>query len=225
MAISVFTDYFNSRPLRFILKDKDLFVSKEDLIQLLSDFMPQDYKEVADQMVSHGIPYVIGDKSDIASGIIGEREVGAVIHFHAVGNLIVLCSDLLEIDDAVLREAVQKAKELGSWYVAALSRAEKHFKLTKEDMLMSVKRRLDLINPPYVVEVMYDIEDNIPSWIGTCDKLHLVTEGRTYEELQSKVWEIAPEMHQLQGFGKETDNIRIAFVQTETHAEYQRLEM
>ena len=58
---------------------------------------------------------------------------------------------------------------------------------------MSVKKRLDKINPPYIVEVMYDVEDNIPAWIGTCDKLHLVTEGRTYEELQQRVWEIAPE--------------------------------
>lgn len=83
---------------------------------------------------------------------------------------------------------------------------------------MSIKRKLSLIPPHYVVEVMYDVEDNIPSWIGTCDKLHLVIEGRTYEELQSKVREIAPEMHQLHGFGKETDNISIAFVQTETKA-------
>ena len=52
---------------------------------------------------------------------------------------------------------------------------------------MSVKKRLDRISPPYVVEVMYDVEDNIPAWIGTCDKLHLVTEGRTYEELQQRV--------------------------------------
>jgi haemophilus-specific protein, uncharacterized len=55
--------------------------------------------------------------------------------------------------------------------------------------------------------------------------LHLVTEGRTYEELQQRVWEIAPEMHELQGYGSESDNIRLAFIQTESHADFQRLEM
>ena len=92
------------------------------------------------------------------------------------------------------------------------------------NMLVS-KKGLDRINPPYVVEVMYDVEDNIPAWIGTCDKLHLVTEGRTYEELQQRVWEIAPEMHELQGYGSESDNIRLSFIQTASHADFQRLEM
>ncbi|WP_208607798.1 DUF1902 domain-containing protein [Rodentibacter myodis] len=148
-----------------------------------------------------------------------------MIHFHAVGNLVTSYSELTDVESDVLRNAAYQVRTFSHWYIKALSKAGEYFGRTIEDLFMSVKNRLDRINPPYLVEVMYDVEDNVPSWIGTCDKLRLVTEGRTYEELQERVWEIAPEMHELQGYGKESDNIRISFIQTESHTEHQRLEM
>ncbi|WP_179109955.1 DUF1902 domain-containing protein [Rodentibacter ratti] len=222
---SIFTAKFGQFPLRFILKNDELFVSKTDLTAIFYDFFPVSHRTFVEELINNGIPNIIGDKHDITSGIVGQSEIGAVIHFHAVGNLVTSYSELTDAESEVLRNAAFQVRTFSHWYIKALSQADEHFGRTLEDLLMSVKNRLDRINPPYLVEVMYDVEDNVPSWIGTCDKLRLVTEGRTYEELQERVWEIAPEMHELQGYGKENDNIRISFIQTESHNEHQRLEM
>lgn len=222
---SIFTAQFGQFPLRFILKNDELFVSKSDLIAIFYDFFPDSHRAFVDEIIHKGIPNIIGDKYDVTVGIIGQSEIGAVIHFHAVGNLVTSYSQLTDVDNDVLRNAAYQVRTFSNWYIKALSQADKHFGRTLEDLLMSVKNRLDRINPPYLVEVMYDVENNTPSWIGTCDKLRLVTEGSSYEELQKRVWEIVPEMHELKGYGKETDNIRISFIQTESHHQHQRLEM
>ncbi|QQF72646.1 DUF1902 domain-containing protein [Histophilus somni] len=220
----IYTTQFGAFPLRFVHKNNDVYVSKSDLIRIFYDFFPNDYKVFVDRIIS-GIPDIIGDKNDVRSGILGKNEIGPIIHFHAVGNFLVSYRELIDVDREIIREAAFKISTFTDWYIATLSQVDEYFGRTIEDLFMSVKQRLDRINPPYFVEVMYDVEDNIPSWIGTCDKLRLVTEGRTYEELQKRVWEIAPEMHELHGYGKESDNIRISFVQTESHNEHQCLEM
>lgn len=222
---SIFTAHFGQYPLRFILINNELHVSKSDLITIFYDFFPKSHQHIVNDIINKGIANIIGDKHDIKSGIIGRTEVGAVIHFHAVGNLLISYSELIDVNHEILRNAAFQVRTFTHWYITTLSQADKYFGITIEDLFMSVKKRLDRINPPYLVEVMYDVEDNIPSWIGTCDKLRLVTEGRTYEELQERIWEIAPEMHELQGYGKESDNIRISFIQTESHTEHQRMEM
>lgn len=222
---SIFTAQFGQFPLRFILKNNELFVSKSDLTAIFYDFFPVSHQTFVDEIINKGISDVIGDKGDITSGIIGDSEIGAVIHFHAVGNLVTHYSELTDCDRDILRNSAFQVRTFSHWYIEALSQADKYFGRTLEDLLMSVKNRLDRINPPYVVEVICDTENNETWWVGTCDKLRLATEGQTYEELQQRVWEIAPEMHELQGYGKESDNIRISFIQTESHHEHQRLEM
>lgn len=222
---NVFTSNFGTLPLRFTLKGGELFVSKSDLTKIFYEFYPSDYRYIVEELMNKGITQIIGDKSDVVSVVIGESKIGAAIHFHAVGNLLHAYSELIDVDHEILRNSAFQISAFTTWYTGTLLKANNYFGITIEDTLMSVKKRLDRINPPYVVEVMYDVEDNIPAWIGTCDKLHLVTEGRTYEELQQRVWEIAPEMHELQGYGSESDNIRLAFIQTESHADFQRLEM
>lgn len=222
---SIFIAQFGQFPLRFILKNDELFVSRADLTAIFYDFFPVSHRSFVDEIINKGIPNIIGDKLDVTSGVIGNSEIGAVIHFHAVGNLVTSYSELIDVDSDILRNAAFQVRTFSRWYIKALSQADEHFGRTLEDLLMSVKNRLDRINPPYVVEVICDTGNNETWWVGTCDKLHLATEGETYEELQERVWQIAPEMHELQGYGKESDNIRIAFIQTESHSEYQRLEM
>ncbi|AOM40160.1 DUF1902 domain-containing protein [Xenorhabdus hominickii] len=50
-------------------------------------------------------------------------------------------------------------------------------------------------------------------WIAECDELGLVTEAKTYDELTEKVWEIAPELYEINGLGDHSEVIRIKFVQ------------
>ncbi|PHM22242.1 DUF1902 domain-containing protein [Xenorhabdus ehlersii] len=53
-------------------------------------------------------------------------------------------------------------------------------------------------------------------WIAECDELGLVTEAKTYDELTEKVWEIAPELYEINGLGDHSEVIRIKFVQEQS---------
>lgn len=46
--------------------------------------------------------------------------------------------------------------------------------------------------PPFVAVVVFDAESGM--WVVTCDALHVVTEGSTYEAAISRFWDVAPEI-------------------------------
>lgn len=52
---------------------------------------------------------------------------------------------------------------------------------------------------PFDVKVRHDHDENL--WVAECDALGLVTEAPTYEELTERVWQIAPELYEMNGFG------------------------
>lgn len=54
------------------------------------------------------------------------------------------------------------------------------------------KRRVARLRLPYVAEVVHDVECGV--WVATCDALHVVTEGASYEAATARFWEIAPEI-------------------------------
>ena len=45
---NVFTSNFGTLPLRFTLKDGELFVSKSDLTKIFYEFYPSDYRYIAE---------------------------------------------------------------------------------------------------------------------------------------------------------------------------------
>ena len=128
-----------------------------------------------------------------------------------LGNLLHFCSELIDVDDEIMRSAAFQASTFTTWYIGTLSNANSYFGITIEDTLMSVKKRLDKINPPYVVEVMYDVEDTIPRGLARAISCILSLKAAPMKNCNN-AWEIAPEMHELQGYGSESDNIRLAFV-------------
>ncbi|GKW21883.1 hypothetical protein PEC302107_36120 [Pectobacterium araliae] len=68
----------------------------------------------------------------------------------------------------------------------------------------------------YTVNVIHD--ENV--WVGVCDDLGLVTEAETYEALTERVWEIAPELCELNGLCREkSDRIRLAFTHEQSNDE------
>ncbi|TDB57252.1 DUF1902 domain-containing protein [Photorhabdus khanii] len=64
----------------------------------------------------------------------------------------------------------------------------------------------------FVVKVTHD-----DVWIAECDELGLVTEAKSYDELTERVWEIAPELYELNGLGNYPDGMRISFVQEQSY--------
>jgi hypothetical protein len=50
---------------------------------------------------------------------------------------------------------------------------------------------------PYMAEVVFDAESGI--WVATCEELSVTTEAPSYEELTARVWEIAPEIAEMNG--------------------------
>ncbi|KER03391.1 MULTISPECIES: DUF1902 domain-containing protein [Photorhabdus] len=64
----------------------------------------------------------------------------------------------------------------------------------------------------FVVRVTHD-----GVWIAECDELGLVTEAKSYDELTERVWEIAPELYELNRLGNYPDGMRISFVQEQSY--------
>ncbi|MCC8375112.1 MULTISPECIES: DUF1902 domain-containing protein [Photorhabdus] len=64
----------------------------------------------------------------------------------------------------------------------------------------------------FVVKITHD-----DVWIAECDELGLVTEAKSYDELTERVWEIAPELYELNEFGSNPDGMKISFVQEQAY--------
>ncbi len=64
------------------------------------------------------------------------------------------------------------------------------------------------------VNVSHDHDENV--WVAVCDALGLVTEAPTYEELTGRVWEIAPELYEMNGFGINPSRMRLSFNQEQS---------
>ncbi|MEY8887221.1 DUF1902 domain-containing protein [Klebsiella pneumoniae] len=49
--------------------------------------------------------------------------------------------------------------------------------------------------------------------------LGLVTEAATYEELTERVWEVAPELYEMNGFGGNPSRISLSFNQEQSYSD------
>jgi hypothetical protein len=73
----------------------------------------------------------------------------------------------------------------------------------------------DLLTPAdntFVVEV--SVSDGI--WTAECDPLGLVTEAESYYALLERVWQIAPELAELNNLGVDANNLRLRFSHEQT---------
>lgn len=70
---------------------------------------------------------------------------------------------------------------------------------------------------PFDVKVCHDHDENV--WVAECDALGLVTEASTYEELTERVWAIAPELYEMNGFGRNLARIRLSFTQEQSYSD------
>jgi hypothetical protein len=61
------------------------------------------------------------------------------------------------------------------------------------------------------IDVTYDARSGV--WIGLNEQLPVATEANSYEALVDRVWQIAPEMAELNGFMSGEDRVRLRFHQ------------
>jgi hypothetical protein len=64
------------------------------------------------------------------------------------------------------------------------------------------------------VEVTHAIAqdaDDCTMWVAECDALHLVTEAETYEGLVRRVWEVMPDLIEVNGLSIAASDVRLRF--------------
>lgn len=219
MDTSIYTAQFGAFPIRFVLKDGDVFVSRDDLFAAMNDCFVPNSREFAVQFFDFGLN-MVGDSGDKRSTVLGDSVIGAAIHFHAVGNLLDSICDIARNPSVGATEAGEDLREscfrthaLLEWYLATLSQVDEYFGRSIAEMMSSVKSRLDRLNPPFIVNVSHDSECGM--WIAVCDEIGLVTEAETYEELTERVWEIAPEIAVENGISITDETMRLSFQQNQ----------
>lgn len=210
MGIAAYSAKFGDRELRFVTLSRELYVSRNDLIEAVRDCCTDYVKPVASTLVEKYMD-MFTDSHDSKCAILSDSSIGPVIHFHAAGNLLDTMSDFNDTGNDELIESGRRINTLFLWFSDASYNANNYFGMTIFDTLGSVKNRLDRYSPPFVVTVTHD-----GMWVAECDDLGLVTEAESYDELTNRVWEIAPELYEDNGLGKASDGIRIQFIQEQS---------
>jgi hypothetical protein len=59
--------------------------------------------------------------------------------------------------------------------------------------------------------LIVDVTHSDGYYTAVCDDLHLVTEAKTLDELQARVWELVPELVELNNLPVDTDSMRLRF--------------
>lgn len=202
----IYTAHFGNLPVRFVCQGGIVFVSRDDLLGVMADCFTPRLRKQAHRFLEGGLS-ILGNASDRRRAILGESEIGPIIHFHAVGALLHALSDLADVDGDELRESSYRINALLRWYRKTLPGVDRQFGIGFADMLGAVADRMNSISPPVVVSVtqgdgMYTAE---------CDELHLVTEAETFEALRERVWELAPDMIEANALDLDIDQLRLSF--------------
>ncbi|SEF43063.1 DUF1902 domain-containing protein [Oceanospirillum linum] len=203
---TVYVAQFGQLNIRFALREGDVFVSKSDLFAAITDCFTEKARLLGHDFIETGLSF-FADTADKNSVLLGDSEIGPAIQFHAAGNLLHSLSDLIDVDDRELRESSFRVSSLLRWYCRIMPQVDQYFGRRVEDMLASVKNRLDRHNPAIPVEISFG--DGM--YTAECDALSLVTEAKTFEELTELVWELVPDMIEVNELEIDPDSVRLRF--------------
>lgn len=203
---SIYIMNFGDKSVRFIMKNQELYVSRTDLTSIIKDCSTDKIKLMIEHMIDKWFTMCC-DMHDRKTAVIGESYIGQVMHFHAASNLLDVLSDFSDVASDDLRETGFRIRTLFKWYINATSSANDYFGISLMDRMTSVKNRLNRLSPPFIVNVFHQ-----DMWIAECDDLGIATEASSYDELTEKVWEIAPELYEMNGFEGDPECIRLSFV-------------
>lgn len=202
----IYTAHFGEQPLRFVVKDGALHVSRDDFYAITTECFEARTAPHAKRMLDKGMEY-FGDSEDVRSSAIGESEIGAAIHWHLAGNILTTLGDLdTEANDS-LRETAFRIKTLYQWLAGACTEAGDFFEIGFQQMMQGVKNRLDRVDPPFNVQV----SQHNGWFVAECDALHLVTEAQSVEALTERTWELVPDLIELNNLSIDPDTVRLSF--------------
>ena len=205
----LYTAHFENNVARFVLtnESKDVFVSKKDISNILLSVCTPDFKPIFSGFFDSIVRDFL-DTYDKRGAVIEIDTIGPVVHFHAIGNILHILGDLHSVSQASrFKENSFRFNTVSKWYIQASIEATNELDLSLQDFLISVKNRLDRYNPPFVVSVSHI--DGI--WIAENDDLGLVTVAKSYDDLTERVWEIAPELAELNELDVDVEDMRISF--------------
>jgi hypothetical protein len=211
MSQAIYTAHFGDFPVRFVCKEGTVYVSRDDFLAAMRDCYVATIREFAERFIDDGIG-VFGVGTDKTAAVINKDTIGQVIHFNAIGNLLDSIRCLCFMPDNALtssglRETAFRINALYKWYIFTMPKVDDFFGITVDDMLHSVAQRLDVMNPPLIVNVTL----SNGFYTAVCDALHLVTEAQTIDELRDRVWELAPELVELNNLPIDADSMRLHF--------------
>lgn len=206
---------FDNIPVRFIFipERKAVFVSNQDVLNSIRACMVDPLKAMPDFISRKGFDF-FADETEKAVAVINVDTIGPVVNAYSTGNLI---SNLSEMhgdhqSGEALRGSSFRLNALNRWYGDTFSRATDYFGLGLKDVLDMAKEHLDRHNQAFTVSVT-DLDG---VWMAECDPLGLITEADSFEELTDRVWEITPELAELNGFEIAPENLRLKFEHIET---------
>lgn len=205
----LYTAHFENNVARFVLtnESKDVFVSKKDILNILLSVCTPDFKPIFSGFFDSIVRDFL-DAYDKRGAVIEIDTIGPVVHFHAIGNILHILGDLHSVSQTSrFKENSFRFNTVSKWYIQASIEATNELDLSLQDFLISVRNRLDRYNPPLVVSVSHI--DGI--WIAENDDLGLVTEAKSYDDLTERVWEIAPELAELNELDVDVEDMRISF--------------
>jgi hypothetical protein len=212
MSQNIYTARFGDFPVRFVCKEGVVYASRDDFIAAMRDCYVVPARVFAERFFDDAIA-LFGASGDKTAAIVDKNTIGQVIHFHAIANFLDSLRGLCFMPDAVsrasdnLRETAFRINALYRWYLFTMPRVDDFFGITLGDMMNAVAKRLDAIDPPLIVRVTH--VDGF--YTAVCDDLRLVTEAKTIDALRDQVWELAPELVELNHLPIDADSMRLRF--------------
>jgi len=208
MKQQIFKAHFGDIPIRFVylVERREVFVAKTDISLAINACMTEGMRRVSEKM-THDSFDVFTDKTEKARAILEVDTVGPIINAYSAGNLLHTLSEMTDVPNNDIRESAFRVHTLLCWYGEALGQVMDAFGLEVTDMMNMAYEHLEKHNQAFVVHV--GKEDGV--WIAVCDPLGLVTDADSFDELTSRVLEIAPELSELNGFDVIPEYLRLKF--------------
>lgn len=210
----IHTTKFGDKAVRFVLPNKskkDVFVVKADISKILINACTFEFEPTFAQFFENILSDHL-DSFDRRGAVVDIDQIGPVVHYHAIGNILQVLGDVHS--DAVTQRFAENSYRFNTifkWYISASIEATNALDVSLQDLMTSIRNRLDRYSPPFIVSVTH----LNGMWIAENDDLGLVTEAMSYDGLTERVWEIAPELAELNGLGVDLEEMRISFQHTE----------
>ena len=128
-------------------------------------------------------------------------------HFFAAFNLMCLLASLEDESNPTVKSTAIHADEIVRWYPHACIEAFEHFGLDPLSVHQSMTKRMHFAPPPISVEILE--EGGI--YTAICETLGIVTEATTTDELINQVYELVPDMVELNRPDLASELVRLSF--------------